>query len=252
MLPTISIVTATRNCVRTIGSCLESASRQSYPHLEHIVVDGESNDGTLAVLQARRGQLAALVSEADSGVYEALNKGLRLATGQVVGFLHSDDTFASSDSAAKVASAFDQYPEVCAVYGDVQYVSKTNEMRIVRDWKSGPFSSARLRWGWMPPHTALYVRREWYERIGGFDARLRISADYDSILRLFSLPEFRSLYIPGVLVKMRVGGISNRSIRAMYRKSREDWAALRANGAGYSRSLCALAYKNVSKLIQFL
>jgi glycosyltransferase len=177
-------------------------AQQTHPHVEHVVVDGASTDGTLAVLQAHRAQLAVLHSAPDQGIYDALNKGLALATGEVVGFLHADDLYAHGKVLAHVAAAFAD-PAVCAVHGDLHYVRKDDTAQVVRHWVSAPFSRQRLAWGW--PHPTLYVRRAWYGRIGGFDTRYRIAADYLSILQLFSQPGFRAHYLPEVLVKMRLG-----------------------------------------------
>jgi len=243
----ISIITATWNCASTVGDCLDSVAAQSWPNREHVVIDGASRDVTVDLLESRRAQLSVLVSEPDRGIYDALNKGIARASGDVIGFLHADDVYASPDVLARVAEAFAD-PSVAAVHGDLQYVRKDDTARVVRHWKSSPFSPDRLRRGWMPPHPTLYVRREWYERIGGFDTRYRIAADYHSILRLFSQPEFRSAYVPEVFVKMRMGGASNRSVRNIVRKSREDLEALRVTGVG---GLGALAWKNLGKLGQF-
>lgn len=191
----ISIITATWNCAATVADCLASVAAQSYAHREHVVIDGASTDGTVAVLEAHRDRQAVLVSEPDSGIYDALNKGIARATGEVVGFLHADDVYAGPEVLAHVAVAFAD-PAVAAVYGDLQYVRQDNPNQVVRHWRSTPFSPRRLAWGWMPPHPTLYVRREWYARIGGFDTRYRIAADYDCILRLFSRPGFAAVYLP--------------------------------------------------------
>lgn len=246
----ISLVTATWNCAGTVADCLASVARQSYANREHVLIDGASRDGTLRVLQAHREQLAVLVSEPDRGIYDALNKGIARSSGEVVGFLHADDVFAGSDVLARVAAAFVD-PTVSAVYGDLQYVRKDDIGQVVRHWQSSPFSRQQLEWGWMPPHPTLYVRREWYERIGGFDIRYRIAADYFSILRLFSQPDFKAVYLPEVLVKMRLGGASNRSLNAIIRKSSEDWRALRQSRVGALGGIGALIMKNLSKLSQF-
>lgn len=243
----ISVVTATWNCEETVGDCLASVAAQTCDAVEHIVIDGASGDRTLEILQNHRAQLAELVSEPDTGIYDALNKGILRATGDVVGFLHADDVFGGPDVLQRVADAFAS-PDVSAVYGDLQYVQKQNINHVVRYWRSGEFSSRKLAWGWMPAHPTLYVRREWYEKVGGFDTSYRIAADYLSILKLFSQPEFRAFYIPRVMVKMRLGGASNRSLANLIRKSREDYNALRHTGVG---GLGALAWKNVSKLVQF-
>jgi len=248
--PTISIITATWNCAHTVLDCLASVAGQTWPHREHIVVDGASTDGTLDLLQAHRSQLATLKSEADRGIYDALNKGLALATGDVVGFLHADDLYAHPDVLAHVAAVFDD-PAVCAAYGDLQYVRRDDTNRVVRHWQSGPATASGVSWGWMPPHPTLYVRREWYQRIGGFDTSYRIAADYLSILQLFSLPGFKAVYLPEVLVTMRLGGASNKSVKAIVRKTREDWRALRQTRVGALGGVGALVWKNLSKLRQF-
>ena len=243
----ISIVTATWNCVETVGDCLGSVDSQTHANREHVVIDGASQDGTLSLLERHRSKLGVLVSEKDGGIYDALNKGIARASGDVVGFLHADDIYGGPDVLARVAEAFAD-PDVTAVYGDLQYVRKDDVRRVVRHWRSSPFSRRMLTRGWMPPHPTLYVRREWYDRIGGFDTDYRIAADYFSILSLFSQPGFKAVYLPMVMVKMRLGGASNRSLKNIIRKSREDLDALRRSGVG---GLRALAWKNFSKVGQF-
>jgi len=234
--------------METVADCLASVRAQAGVAVDHVVVDGASSDGTREILEGQREDFGAFVSERDGGIYEALNKGITLSGGAVVGFLHADDLFADSQVLARIQVAFAD-PSVQGVYGDLCYVSKEDTSKLVRYWRAGEYTPARLRRGWMPPHPTLYVRREWYERIGSFNTGYRIAADYDFILRLFSHPEFKAAYIPEVLVTMRVGGASNRSLRNVARKSREDYRALRANGVG---GLGTLTWKNVSKLGQFL
>ena len=214
------------------------------------MIDGASIDGTAEFLEGKRSRLAVLVSEPDEGIYDALNKGISRTTGEVVGFLHADDLYAHAGVLADVAQAFAD-PTVCAVYGDLQYVKQTDPSQVVRHWKSTPYSTRCLAKGWMPPHPTLYVRREWYERIGGFDTRYRIAADYFSILQLFSYPEFKAVYLPQVMVKMRLGGASNRSVKNMIRKSAEDFDALRRSGFGSLGGVIALVSKNLGKVGQF-
>jgi glycosyltransferase len=244
----ISVVTATWNCVDTISDCLDSVATQSWGNIEHVVIDGASTDGTVVVLEGRLDAIAVLLSEQDTGIYDALNKGIERATGDVVGFLHADDIYADEGVLADVAAAFED-PAVQAVYGDLQYVQKQDTNRVVRYWRSARFTPGRLAMGWMPAHPTLYVRREWYQRIGGFDTGYQIAADYFSILQMFSQPDFRSIYLPRVMVKMRLGGESNRSLKNIIRKSREDFDALRRSGVGGIR---ALVWKNLSKVTQFL
>lgn len=246
----ISVVTITFNCAATIADCLASVASQQGVRHEHVVIDGASRDGTLDCLQRHRDQLAVLVSEPDAGLYDALNKGIARCTGDVVGFLHADDLYAGPEVLASVAAAFAD-ERVDAVYGDLQYVSQHDPGHVVRHWRSTPFTRRRLEWGWMPPHPTLYLRRRLYERLGGFDTRYRIAADYDFILRLFTQPGLNTTHLPEVLVKMRVGGASNRSLGNILRKSREDWRALRRHRVGAFRSVGALLWKNLGKLGQF-
>ena len=245
--PTISIVTAVYNRARTIGQALDSVHSQTWPHIEHVLIDGGSTDGTLAILQTRRAHLAVLISERDAGIYDALNKGLALATGDIVGLMHSDDFYSDDEVLADVAALFAN-PAVEAVYGDLDYVAQADTSRVIRHWRSGSYSAKRLGWGWMPPHPTLFIRRSVIERFGAFDTRFRIAADYDAILRYFHAGRILPVYLPRVLIKMRVGGESNRSISRIWRKTLEDYEALRSNRVG---GLGALAWKNLSKLTQF-
>lgn len=246
----ISIITATYNCAATLNTCLASVAGQSHADREHIVIDGASTDGTLGILDLHFAKLAALVSEPDGGIYHALNKGLALASGEVVGFLHADDRYADSGVLARIAAAFED-PAVAAVYGDLEYMNWAEPSRVVRHWRSGDFHLTRLRRGWMPPYPTLYLRRAVYERLGGFDTRYRIAADYDLMLRVLSRLPGRVVYLPEVLVRMRLGGESNRSLAQIARKSWEDYQALRGNGLGSLGAAGALAWKNLSKVPQF-
>lgn len=243
----ISVITAVYNCKDTIGQAVDSVLSQSYPSVESIVVDGMSTDGTLEVLESYRPQLGKFISEHDLGIYDALNKGIKHATGDVVGFLHADDVFESSEVLAKIAAAF-QDPAVDAVYGDLVYVRHDDINQVIRYWRSGSYDTVALSRGWMPPHPTFYVRRSVYERLGGFDIRYRIAADYDTVLRFFSSGKINSTYIPEILVRMRVGGISNRSLKTIFRKTCEDLDVVRCNRVG---GVLTILYKNFSKLNQF-
>lgn len=247
----ISIITATYNSEKYLADCFKSISGQTFKNVQHIVVDGLSKDATPSIIECYKGQIFAVSSERDTGIYDALNKGLRLATGDIVGFLHSDDIFARNDVLAMIAKAFGD-PSVCAVYGDLVYVQQSDAAKVIRNWKSKTFTPCLLERGWMPPHPTLYVRREFYERIGGFDVNYRISGDFLSVLKLFSQPDFKAVHIPSVLVTMRLGGASNKSLKANIRKSSEDWRALRSSGFSLWKSLRAIFWKNISKLGQFL
>lgn len=244
----ISVITASFNCAETIGETLASVAGQDYGAVEHVVVDGASRDGTWEVIRSRTRPGLVATSEPDAGIYEALNKGVARSSGEVVGFLHADDVFASPQVLSWAAAEF-RDPEVDAVYGDLQYVRRGDPARIVRYWRSAPFAPAMLARGWMPPHPTLYLRRALYERLGGFDTTYRIAADYEFILRLFSRPGLGAVHIPRVMVKMRLGGVSNRSPRNVLRKSYEDWRALRRHRIG---GISTLLWKNVGKIGQFI
>jgi glycosyltransferase len=244
----ISVITVVFNSCETIAAALDSVLAQTDVEYELVVIDGASSDGTLEVLNRYTDRIAVLVSEPDHGIYDALNKGIQRASGDVVGFLHSDDQFADTGVLSRIAKAFTN-SNIAAVYGDLLYVRKDAPDQVVRYWRAGDFSRRQLGWGWMPPHPTLYVRREVYEKNGLFDTSFRIAADYDFILRLLSGKRVGVRYIPEVMVKMRVGGTSNRSLRSIMRKSNEDLRALRRNRVG---GFGALIWKNLSKLPQFL
>lgn len=243
----ISIITAVFNREKTIADAVVSVRNQLHDDVEHIVIDGASTDGTLEILRNNLDKSATLISESDSGIYYALNKGLDLATGDVVGVLHSDDYFADEQVLADVRLAFTD-SDVDVVYGDLDYVSNASHDKVVRHWVSGSYARKRLAWGWMPPHPTMFVRRRVIDMWGGFDTSFRIAADYDAILRYFGRGSVRAAYIPRVLVKMRVGGESNGSLAKIWLKTREDYRALRKNGVG---GLGALVWKNASKVRQF-
>lgn len=245
---TITIITAVFNRVATIGQALDTVRRQTFADTEHLVIDAQSTDGTLDEIARLSTPAVRLISEPDAGIYDALNKGVRLARGDILGVVHSDDFFAHDRVLERVARAFSD-PAIDAVYGDLDYVAADNPGRIIRHWRAGAFTPGKLRRGWMPPHPALFIRRRVVEGLGAYDTGYRIAADYDAILRWFGRGGIRATYIPEVLVKMRLGGESNRSLDRILLKSREDLQALRRNQIG---GLGTLALKNMSKLNQFI
>ena len=244
----ISVITATRNCISTLPGTILSIESQTHNSIEAIWIDCLSTDGTLEYLKSKlKSQSSILISESDNGIYDALNKGLRLATGDIIGFLHSDDIYADRFCLSRIAKAFED-TQVDAVYGDLVYVNKYNVDSKVRYWRSKEFKNSLLKQGWMPPHPTLYVRRNIYENLGGFNTKFKISSDYDLVLRLFSNPSFKSKYLPHILVKMRTGGASNKSITNILKKSIEDMQVLKKHkvGGGFT-----LFLKNFSKIPQF-
>ncbi len=251
----ISIITATYNSAASIAETQRSIAEQDYPReqIEWIVIDGASKDGTLAAIQAGSFQPDILVSEPDKGIYDALNKGVRRATGDVVGFLHADDFLAAPGVLSRIACALENSGAE-ALYGDLQYVQPAaGSYSVVRHWASGTYHRRNLKWGWMPPHPTLYLQRAVFERAklsGGdyFDTSYTCAADYDFMLRILSQHGIEPAYLRMVLVKMRLGGISNRSLKHIVKKSREDWQVIRRNRIG---GLHTLAWKNLGKVRQF-
>lgn len=244
---TISIITAVYNNKDNIQHCIESVASQTYPHIEHIVVDGKSTDGTVDIIRSCESSISRWVSEKDNGIYDALNKGISLATGNVIGFLHSDDLFENPAILEKIADVFLQ-TQCDAVYGNLVYVSKADTQSIVRYWQSKPFDVRRFHQGWMPPHPTLFMRKKVYEDFGTFNLKYRIASDYDLMLRTVGSGKLTCQYLPEVITRMRVGGASNKSLRNIWRKSYEDWQALRENKKG---GMLTLFLKNVSKVGQF-
>ncbi|MEO6745828.1 MAG: glycosyltransferase family 2 protein [Caldimonas sp.] len=243
----ISVVTATYNAAQTLEDSLRSVAQQTHPDIEHWVIDGGSDDGTQAIVEQHRSALAGFVSEPDHGIYDALNKGIARSTGDVVGFLHADDVYAETDTLATIAAAFAD-PAVDAVYGDLVYVDRLDPSRVIRYWRAGEASRNRLMQGWMPPHPTFYARRSVYQQLGAFDTRYRIAADYDSLVRFLFVAGIRAVYLPRVLVCMRMGGVSNRSFRTIVTKSREDLDIMRKHRLG---GVSTLMLKNASKVAQF-
>lgn len=243
----ISVVTAVLNRKGTIETALRSVQDQTYTDIEHIIQDGVSTDGTLDIVERYRTDNMDVLSEKDSGIYDAINRGIRRATGDVIGLMHSDDFFASDTVLDQLAATFAD-PGIDGVYGDLDYVAAEDTDKVVRRWRSGTYTRARLRQGWMPPHPTLYLRRGVFDQWGLYDPSYRIAADYDAMLRYLAKGEIRLAYIPQVLVKMRLGGESNRSLPRILRKSREDLRAIRTNQVG---GLGTLAVKNLSKIKQF-
>ncbi|WP_375256325.1 glycosyltransferase family 2 protein [Yoonia sp.] len=243
----ISVVTAVRNGQKTLPDMLESLKGQIHKDIEHVVQDGGSTDGTLDVLRQVGLPDTQMQTCADTGIYDAINKGISRASGDIIGLLHSDDRLAAPDILATVAAAFED-DTVEGVYGDLQYVARDDPQRVIRHWKAGPYSRANLQRGWMPPHPTLYLRRAVFERVGLYDTSFSISGDYDGMLRFLTAGHVRLAYLPIVMVQMKMGGISNRSFAHLIRKSREDYRAIRRNNIG---GITTLVAKNVSKLGQF-
>lgn len=242
----ISVITVAYNSASTIADTVLSVIRQTHTDLEHLVVDGQSTDATVEVVQAHRHPRLLLSSEPDQGIYDAMNKGLRRATGELIGFLNADDFYADDEVLARVARAFAD-PDVEACYGDLVYVTENNK-RVVRYWKSRAYAPGGFARGWCPAHPTFYIRRSALERLGLFDLTYRLAADTEFMMRYLE-KGVRSVYIPHIQVRMRVGGATNQSWSNIIRQNREIFHALRKNGIRCSVVLF-WAHKVVSRLWQ--
>ena len=229
-----SIITICYNNRLELKSAIESVLGQTYENIEYIIVDGGSSDGTQDLVKSYGQRISKFISEPDKGIYDALNKGVDLASGDFIGFMHSDDLFTHEHVIENVAKLLKE-SQADALYADLQYVDKDDVKIVKRHWTSGEYDKKKLKKGWMPPHPTLYLRKKIYEEVKlptgeYFDTSLKIAADYDFMMRILNKYSINPLYLPEVLVKMRVGGTSNRNLKALIRKSKEDMLVMRRNG----------------------
>ena len=225
----VSIITAVFNSNKTIEHCINSVLNQNHKALEYIIIDGGSTDGTVEIVKRYGDRIAKFISEPDNGMYDALNKGIGLATGEIIGFLHADDLYSSNEVIEKVAYQMEKY-DVDSCYGDLLYVDRNDPSRINRYWKSGNYNPRKFFWGWMPPHPTFFVRRRVYDKYGHFNLELGSAADYELVLRFLLKHGITTKYIPEVLIKMRVGGISNATVKNRIAANRMDRKAWEVNG----------------------
>lgn len=243
----ISIITATFNSEKFIENCLNSILNQTYSQFEIIIVDGKSSDRTLQIINSFNDSRIRMVSEKDDGIYYAFNKGLLLCTGDVIGFLHSDDFFTDSQVLQNITNEFQTKPSLDGCYGNLKYVHHIEDNKVIRDWKSKVFDKNNLKFGWMPPHPTVFLKREVYQAVGNFNTRFRIAADYDFLLRLFHYPNIKISYLDIYITNMRIGGASNGSLKAILKKSKEDYLAIsQFNLFGW----VTLVFKNLRKIPQ--
>jgi glycosyltransferase involved in cell wall biosynthesis len=225
----ISVITVCFNAAKTIVETLNSVAAQGHPDVEHIVVDGGSSDGTAELVRQRGTRVARLLSEPDRGLYDAMNKGLALASGELIAFLNADDTYTHPNVLAQVARVMED-PDLDACYANLYYVDPQDVTRVVRVWRSRDFVPGSFRRGWMVAHPTFFVRRRIFEQHGNFDLRFRQQSDFDLALRFFELARIRTRFVPEFWVRMRAGGISNRSVGSVLRGNREAVAICKKNG----------------------
>ena len=245
----ISIITITYNCEKTLLDTITSVNNQTAREfIEYIIVDGQSTDSTIQIIKDNEHLIDNWISEKDTGIYDAMNKGLNLATGEWVGFLHADDLFFDNTIIETIISQVNNSEYNC-LYGNLNYVREEYPHQTVRYWKSQKFTKKLLKRGWMPPHPTVYLRKDHIDKLGLFNTNYKIAADYDYMLRVFSNADTKSLFLDQTLINMRLGGVSNNSINNIIQKSKEDYRALRLNNVG---GFYALFVKNVSKVVQFV
>lgn len=244
----ITLITVTYNSAKTLEATIKSVRDQQFEDIEYIIIDGGSDDGTLDIIKENKDIINSWVSEPDNGLYDAMNKGIKMSGGEVIGFIHADDILADPEILKMVSHRYCE-TNFHLLYGDLEYVRADDPNKVVRYWQSGQFKPIRLRRGWMPPHPTVYFSRQLLNKVGFFNLEYRISADYEWLLRALSTPSIRVEYLPRVMVRMRTGGLSNASLRNVIVKSSEDFKALKNNKVG---GMGTLILKNASKLGQFV
>lgn len=245
----VSLITVTYNSKKTIAHCLSSVKEQDYSNIEHIIIDGASNDGTCEIVKELISDNMIFISEPDKGIYDAMNKGISLATGEIIGILNSDDFYYTQSIISKVVSAFISNKSLEVIYGDIIYVSQTNENRIVRKWISSSYYDNFFEDGNVPPHPSFFLKSTVYQKVGLFDLNYQFASDYDFMLRVLKRHKCKSLYINTIMVCMRLGGATNKSIANVLRGNREILNSWEKNG--YKLSPFLFVKRFYKRLIQF-
>ena len=224
----ISLITVTYNSEKYLSQCIESVQMQDYGDLEHIIVDGNSTDNTVSIIKKYEAGIAKWVSEPDNGMYDAINKGIAIATGEVIGLLNSDDILVSADVISCIAQTFKEQ-NTDSVYGDLEYVDKENTDKIYRVWKGQTYRRNLFKIGWMPGHPTFYIKKALIDKYGGYESHYFTAADYEFMARYLFKHKISSFYLPKLFVKMRMGGASNKSIYQRLRANRRDYLAMKKN-----------------------
>lgn len=244
----VTIITVVYNAESHLRDCIESVLAQDYPDIEYILIDGNSTDRTYQIAQEYKDRFAVLISEPDRGMYDALNKGIDLATGEVIGILNADDMLADTKVISEVAAVFME-KDVAALYGDLNYVAQDDVAKIQRKWRSAPAKPRDLALGWMPAHPTLYVKAKVFNELGAYKLDYGSAADYELMLRYLYRSKISTAYLPKLMVNMRNGGMSNQSTKHRYVALLNDYKALKGNKVRFA--LVALFLKKVRKIKQF-
>ena len=245
----VSIITVVFNGKKTLGSCIDSVLSQDYKFIEYIIIDGNSTDGTKELVESYGNKIHKFISEPDKGIYDAMNKGIELATGDVIGVLNADDFYAYNSVISNIVDAM-TVSGANGSYGDLEYVDATIDFKVTRKWISGKVKADSFLNGWMPPHPTFFLQKIFYEKYGNFRLDLGSAADYELMLRMIQKVGIKLAYVPKVLVKMRVGGVSNSTISNRLAANRNDRKAWKANGL--KPRFYTLWLKPLRKVFQFI
>ncbi len=228
ILMKVTLLTVTYNSAMYLEECIQSVIGQTYLNIEHIVIDGASTDGTINIIRKYDGHITKWISEADTGMYDALNKGIKMATGNIIGILNSDDTLSSTNVIEDIVACFKDQ-EVDAVYGDLVYVEQLNDQNILRYWKGVSYKRFRFNYGWMPAHPTFYIRTNLIADLGGYESHYYTAADYEFMTRYLYRFRINAVYLPKLIVTMRAGGQSNKNLKIRLRANRRDYLAMKKN-----------------------
>lgn len=245
----VSIITVCYNSAATIEDTIKSVLGQSYGDIEYILIDGGSTDGTPDIIKKYKNSIATIVSEPDKGMYDAINKGISICTGDIVAILNADDFYIDESVISDVVSRIKE-EKADSLYADLYYVEEKNTMKVVRNWVSGNYSRKSFLYGWMPPHPSFFVRKRVYDQLGLFNLQLKSAADYELMLRFLYKNNVSTCYLPRPIVRMRVGGMSNVSLKNRINANKEDRKAWEINGL--KPKLFTLLVKPLRKLIQYV
>lgn len=249
MNPKVSIITVCYNSSKTIEDTIQSVINQNYNNIEYIIIDGLSTDNTLEIVNKYSDKINKIVSEKDSGLYDAINKGIELASGDIIANLNSDDFYIDNNVITDVVNKMEK-EKSDTLYADLYYVDAIDTKKIIRNWVSGEYKKGIFYKGWMPPHPTFFVRKSVYDQYGKFNLELKSAADYEIMLRLIHKYECSISYLPRVIVKMRIGGVSNVSLLNRLKANREDKKAWELNGL--KPKPYTLIFKPLSKVLQFV
>lgn len=246
----ISIITVVFNGENSLEDCIKSVKSQKYENIEYLIIDGKSTDNTLNIINKYKNSIDVFISEQDNGIYDAMNKGIRLASGEIIGILNSDDLYQNENVICEIMNQFSQNSSLDIVYGDLVYVKNDNINEVVRNWKSLNYEKYFFEKGNVPPHPTLFLKKMVYEEVGLFDLQFKLAADYELMLRIFKKYNFQSKYINKILVRMRLGGTTNKNIMNIFNQNKEILHAWKKNCLSVPFFLMPLRF--IKRLNQFI